>query len=147
MATNFGVMRVPRWVRVALLAVVAVIVLAAGGFWVFAQWAFPPGPEARCEGHERFDAAAWRDTTQAFGPLAIRGCMVDDLLARHGLQGQSRPEVVALLGEPRPTTYFREYDLVYWLGPERGPMSIDSEWLVIRLDAQGRVREHRLVTD
>jgi hypothetical protein len=55
--------------------------------------------------------------------------------------------VVALLGEPRRTRYFRQYDLVYWLGPERGMISIDSEWLVLRLDKRGRVTEERLVTD
>jgi hypothetical protein len=39
----------------------------------------------------------------------------------------------ALLGVPPPTPYFREYDYVYWLGPERGLFSIDSEWLVVKL--------------
>jgi hypothetical protein len=33
---------------------------------------------------------------------------------------------------PPPSEYFREYDYVYWLGPERGFVSIDSEWLVVR---------------
>ncbi|WP_412069317.1 hypothetical protein [Rubrivirga sp. IMCC43871] len=42
--------------------------------------------------------------------------MVDDLLRRHDLVGQSREEVVALLGEPEPTDYFAEYDLVLRLG-------------------------------
>jgi hypothetical protein len=37
--------------------------------------------------------------------------------------------------------------LVYWTGPERGLMSIDSEWLVMRLDGAGRVAEVSLVTD
>ncbi|MBD1864951.1 MULTISPECIES: hypothetical protein [Trichocoleus] len=73
--------------------------------------------------------------------------MVDDLLKRHTLAGKSRSEVIALLGQPGTTDYFQDYDLVYWLGPERGLMSIDSEWLIIRLDAQGRVSEHQLVTD
>lgn len=73
--------------------------------------------------------------------------MVDALLARQELRGRTRPEVVALLGEPDRTDYFRGYDLVYWLGPERGLMSIDSEWLVIRLDRAGRITERRIVTD
>ncbi|HEX8242360.1 MAG TPA: hypothetical protein VF541_02645 [Longimicrobium sp.] len=104
-------------------------------------------PESRCRGHERFSAAVWRDTVQAYAELAPRGCMVDDLLASRDLHGLTRAEVVALLGTPPKTGYFREYDLVYWLGPERGPSSIDSEWLVLRLDAAGRVAEYRLVTD
>ncbi|MBD1868846.1 hypothetical protein H6F95_16340 [Cyanobacteria bacterium FACHB-471] len=73
--------------------------------------------------------------------------MVDNLLKQHTLAGMNRSEVVVLLGEPDMTDYFQDYDLVYWLGPERGLISIDSEWLVFRLDAQGRVSEHQLVTD
>lgn len=63
------------------------------------------------------------------------------------LRGRSRAEIVALLGEPPKTSYFNEYDLVYWLGQKPGLVSIDSEWLVLRLDSMGRVSEYRLVTD
>jgi hypothetical protein len=73
--------------------------------------------------------------------------MVDDLLARYHLVGMTKAAVLHLLGEDPPTGYFREFDLVYWLGPERGLMSIDSEWLVIKLDAKGTVSEASLVTD
>ncbi len=73
--------------------------------------------------------------------------MVDDLLRQNRLVGITRTEVVALLGTPAQTGYFREYDLVYWLGPERGLFSIDSEWLVMRTDSLGRVTEAKLVTD
>jgi hypothetical protein len=73
--------------------------------------------------------------------------MVDDLIASHQLKGRTRAEIVALLDEPRRTVYFQDYDLVYWLGPERAWISIDSEWLVFRLDPTGRVAEYRLVTD
>jgi len=55
--------------------------------------------------------------------------------------------VVDLLGEPPPTEYFKGWDLVYRLGMERGFISIDSEWLVLRLAPGGRVAEARLVTD
>ena len=37
--------------------------------------------------------------------------------------------------------------MVYWLGDERGYMSIDSEWLVVRLDGEGKVAEYRIVRD
>lgn len=43
--------------------------------------------------------------------------------------------------------YYREWDLVYWLGPERGFYSIDSEWLVVRLGPEGRVSDCQLVRD
>jgi hypothetical protein len=105
-----------------------------------------PLPMDRCRVN-RFDAAAWRDSARVYSAAAVRGCMVDDLLDRHPMVGRSRAEVVALLGEPKPTSYFKEYGLVYWLGPERGFISIDSEWLVMRLDSVGRVTEVRLVTD
>ena len=105
-----------------------------------------PLPLDRCVGRQ-FDAALWRDTIRVQSAEAPRGCMVDDLLARRPLVGETRAAVVALLGEPAPTPYFRHYDLVYWLGPERGLMSIDSEWLVMRLDPRGRVSEARVVTD
>ena len=140
-------MKVPKGLRVVFVAVAAVLVLLLGGRWAFGRWLFPPGPEARCAGHARFEASAWRDSVQAFGPLAVRGCMVDAFLAQRNFHDRPRAEVVALLGEPRPTDYFREYDLVYWLGPERGLMGIDSEWLVFRLDGQGRVADYQIVTD
>ena len=140
-------MKVPRWARITLISFVGVAALLVVGIMVLASLTFGPGPEARCVGHERFQLQAWRDTTQIYGPLRIRGCMVDDLLATHDFHGRTRAEVVGFLGEPPETEYFREYDLVYWLGPERGMMSIDSEWLVFRFDSAQRVREYRLVTD
>ena len=73
--------------------------------------------------------------------------MVDDLIERISLRGRTRAQVVELLGEPPKTEYFNDFDLVYWLGPERGIMSIDSEWLVMKLDQNGLVIERRLVTD
>ena len=73
--------------------------------------------------------------------------MVGDLLNRHQLQGMPREEIIEFLGDPENTPYFKAWELVYWLGPERGFLSIDSEWLVIRLDTQRRVAEYCLVTD
>ncbi len=73
--------------------------------------------------------------------------MVDDLLRQSRLVGMQRANVLRLLGEPTRTGYFRQYDLVYWLGPERGLFSIDSEWLVMLTDSAGRVTEAKLVTD
>ena len=86
------------------------------------------------------------DTTLARGKLAIRGCMVDDLLERHELRGMTRAEIVALIGEPDSTRDFPEYDLVYWLGPERGLVGTDSEYLVMKLDKAKRVVSVELIT-
>lgn len=134
---------IPRWLRVALSVTgLAALTLVVGG-WFFLR---SLSPMSRCN-ERRFTSARWNDTTLAFGPVAVRGCLVDDLLRRRELRGRTRTEIIALLGEPPKTDYFRDYDLVYWLGPERGLMSIDSEWLVFRLDASGRVVAYRLVTD
>jgi hypothetical protein len=78
-----------------------------------------------------FDSAKWKAENRR-GADGIRVRMVDDLLRHHTLVGMQRVQLEELLGVPPPTPYFSEYDYVYWLGPERGAFSIDSEWLVVR---------------
>ncbi len=92
-----------------------------------------------------FEPEAWkRENSEA--AAGVRVTMVDDLLKSHRLVGMSRPQIEALLGVPPPTPYFSDYDLVYWLGPERGAFSIDSEWLVVRF-SKGVAVEAEVVTD
>ena len=129
--------------RRSLLVIASIVIVLAVSGWFFIR---SLSPMSRCNEH-RFTTQLWRDSVASFGPKAVRGCIVDDLIRSERLHGRSRAEIVALLGEPPKTDYFRDYDLVYWLGPERGLMSIDSEWLVMRLDSAGRVSEYRLVTD
>jgi hypothetical protein len=94
--------------------------------------------------HRRFDSAVWKSpSTQA----TVRLQMADDLTHHHKLIGLTRMEVVTLLGEPPKTEYFKGFDLVYLLGPERGFISIDSEWLVIRLGEDGRVNSASIARD
>jgi len=78
-----------------------------------------------------FDSSRWKAENRR-GAEGVRVRMVDDLLRRRRLVGMKRAELESLLGSPPPTPYFRDYDYVYWLGPERGLFSIDSEWLVVR---------------
>ena len=92
-----------------------------------------------------FDAAAWRGEKTLTNDVRIR--MVDDLLRRHSFRGMTREQVTAIAGDPDKTEYFKNWDLVYWLGPERGWMSIDSQWLVFRLDSQKKVADYRIVRD
>jgi hypothetical protein len=94
---------------------------------------------------EKFDATRWNDSSEVAKGARLR--MADGLVQTGALQGKTRAEVVALLGEPPATGYFTDWSLVYWLGPERGFMGIDSEWLVIALDDAGRVGDCRIVTD
>ena len=65
--------------------------------------------------------------------------IVDDLLANHELVGMTEGEILALLGDhDNEAGYFQQQDrFIYWLGSERGLMSIDSEWLI--LDFAGEV--------
>lgn len=92
-----------------------------------------------------FDATAWQGEKTMTNDVRIR--MVDDLLRRHNFRGMTREQVTAIVGESDKTEYFKEWDLVYWLGPERGFMSIDSEWLVFRLDSQKKVTDLRIMRD
>lgn len=91
-----------------------------------------------------FDPIAWRNDAEIGS--GVRQSMADGFIANRSLIGHTRAEVVEMLGEPPDTGYFKQYDLVYWLGDERGFFSIDSEWLVIRID-DGRVIEAEIVTD
>jgi hypothetical protein len=94
-----------------------------------------------------FDSGVWKANPSECSHASVRLRMVDDLLRTEHLQGRSREEVVDLLGEPDDTEYFRDYDMVYRLGLERGWICIDSEWLVLATDENDRVREACLVRD
>lgn len=105
------------------------------------------GEWQRCQGYTQFDAQIWQDPDLALSDRYLRSCMVDDLLASNQLTGLSQAEVVTLLGDPSPQNGFNDYDLVYLLGPEQGFISIDFEWLVIKLDTTGHVSKAQIMTD
>lgn len=88
-----------------------------------------------------FDAEVWRQ-----GETTARQDMLDDLLQNHSPIGLTHQEVIDLLGERSKTHHFSEYDLVYWIGPER-PFMGDSEWFVIRFDEKDFVVEVAVFTD
>lgn len=93
-----------------------------------------------------FDSSVWKSSlSKDSDPLRLR--MVDDLLRRYQFRGMHEHDVIALLGKPPKTNYFADYQLVYWLGPERGFISIDSEWLAVRIGPDQRVAEARIVHD
>ncbi|WP_285765656.1 hypothetical protein [Peribacillus sp. SI8-4] len=57
-------------------------------------------------------------------------------------------EVIALLGPPTDTEYFSaEAANVYFLGAERGFISIDGEWLLLWYDGSGKVVKQAIRTD
>lgn len=133
-----------RWSRI--LAVVGFGGVAIGLGALYAIGAFPTCG-MRCFGRTTFSVAAWRAGAADDGHVPARGCMIDDYLRRYPPVGPSREEIVRQLGVPGEMDYFRGYDLVYWLGPERGLMALDSEWLVVRFDSSGRAAAGKLVTD
>lgn len=77
-----------------------------------------------------------------------RTAIIDDLLETHELKGMTAQEVVDLLGpHDNIAGYFVQEDrYVYYLGPERGWMSIDSEWLLIDFE-NGVVVDHAITRD
>ncbi len=92
-----------------------------------------------------FDADGWKQSEEVEG--SPRLAMVDSLIESRKLEGKTQDEILALLGPPTDTSYFTDWDAVYWLGPERGWLRLDSEWLVLRFDDKGRVFEYQLVRD
>lgn len=94
-----------------------------------------------------FDKAKWLDTESYEKEPYIRLEMVKDLINNRLSQGLSRSEVTDLLGPPTQTEKFAQYDLVYWLGIEKGFIRIDSTWLVIKMDDAAGLVESRTLND
>ena len=109
---------------IAILLAVSLSTLAAVNYWKTR-----PLP---------FDRAVWNAEPADLDDFR-RHRMADWLLKQRRLLGMTRAEIVSMLGEPTETSHFRSYDLVYVLGNERGWISIDSEWLLMRLDGSGHV--------
>ncbi|MFQ4137822.1 hypothetical protein PGN35_016010 [Nodosilinea sp. PGN35] len=117
--------------------------LVVGGLLAKTNW----DEWQHCRGYTQFNFSQWNDPTLSAAPTYVRLCMVDDLVDKYILMGRSQADVIELLGSPEPETSFSDYDMVYVLGPERSFISIDYEWLVIKLDAAGHVNEAKIVTD
>ena len=94
-----------------------------------------------------FNSEGWRQSRGEDTLTPVRLQMIEWLIRSRQLDGLTRSEVVALLGPADDTSYFREWDMVYWLGPNRGLFRIDSDWLVIRYGPNGRVSDYRVVSD
>lgn len=77
-----------------------------------------------------------------------RTSMIDDLLQNQELVGMTEAEILSLLGpHDNALGYFQAEDrYVYYLGPERGLFSMDSEWLLIDF-TDGVVSAYSVTTD
>lgn len=91
-----------------------------------------------------FVSAEWKTHLDDRNPIKLQ--MVHNMLSRHQLIGMSIKDVDELLGKPPKSSYFRDYDYVYWLGPERNFAGIDSEWLGIKFH-DGVVVEVKMLID
>ena len=93
-----------------------------------------------------FNAAKWREAHASINPPA-RLHMVDSLMRSRRLDNLTRPQVQELLGPPNENTSWSDEGLVYWLGPNRGFLRIDSDWFVIRFGPNGRVSDYEITSD
>jgi hypothetical protein len=130
-----------KYLWIGLIVVGVMIATVVGGL----GWGFYGEEIKERLNRKRFGQISWQAGQSRTNVTRIQ--MVDDLLRRHSFNGMTRDQVTAIIGEPDQTEYFKDWDMVYWLGPERGYMSVDSEWLVFRLDDQKKVVEHKIVRD
>jgi len=76
--------------------------------------------------------------------------MAHDIIRSRKLIGMSKENVVDLLGPPDRTGRYNrlepDVDLNYSLGPEKGYISIDNEWLTVRFQ-DGKVSEVAVTRD
>ena len=78
-----------------------------------------------------FDSTLWKAHGDWSNPVRVK--MVDDLVARHGIVGQTRAWIEEQLGTPEATHPFEaRCDYVYWLGPARTLVATEFEWLCLR---------------
>jgi hypothetical protein len=95
-----------------------------------------------------FSASWWDVDTEKGTTFKTRYRVADRLAASGRLDDMTREEVIALLGAPvTDVTRLGKHDLIYVLGPERGLISVDYEWLLIDLDPLGKVAKVEVASD
>jgi hypothetical protein len=130
--------------RVAIRGALALLFLAVVGGWWFYRHLVPD----ICGERHQFSAKTWAELANAKLQTPDRACVVDNLLSSGILRGRARAELDSLLGPPTTGGPFSTAgQRTYYLGPERGPFGIDSQWLVIEIDSLGRVTRARVMTD
>lgn len=93
-----------------------------------------------------FDAELWQNDQQI--AEGIRQPMADRIIATKMLDGKTRDEVIEILGQPTEINEeSHDWHFVYYLGPERGFISIDDEWLRIRFSKDGVVEKYAIIPD
>src|SRR6186997_201595 len=125
---------VPRKRGSRVLLAVGGLALAAA-YWVVFHCPLP------------FVASWWNVDAEQGTTLQTRYRVADRLTSSGRLNGMTQTEVVELLGAPADTDKFKDHRLIYVLGPERGFIRIDYEWLAIDFDTAGKVSNVAVVRD
>lgn len=124
--------------KLAVLACITIGIVFGVGFYALM------GRHSR----QPFDSEAWKKA--GVSNACLRKGMLFDLRKKHELTGLSREQIVELLGQPdRVGRYVKaglDKDFNYDLGAEKGFISIDREWLTIKLES-GKVSEVLVTTD
>lgn len=98
-----------------------------------------------------FEREAWLHGTNPNKMYFPRLSMADNLINTGKLDGLTMQQVLDLLGKPnmKDVQWTKEdyFDLLYMLGPERGFISVDSEWLGISFSDHGKVKSYKLIRD
>ena len=92
-----------------------------------------------------FAKASWFAGINDSERPTVRQRMLEDIQSRLVQPGMARTEIITALGNSDTDEYFREHDLVYWIGPD--PSYIDSEWLVIDFDEEDKLVSTAVVID
>lgn len=94
-----------------------------------------------------FDSALWQDEERYYSEPYPRQQMLESVRSEVLVTGQSKEDVVDRLGPPTDTEKFADHGLVYWIGPEKGVISVDYQWLVIDFDEKGGLSSVAVTTD
>ena|SRR5690349_2709550 len=95
-----------------------------------------------------FSASGWDVDTDHGNWLNTRYRIAERFTRSGQLHDMTREEIVGLLGKPvTDVTRLGHHGLIYVLGPERGLLGIDYEWLLIDFDLTGRVSNVEVMTD
>ena len=95
-----------------------------------------------------FNSNTWKNTPATHSLDSMRLRMADDFLKTYRVLGKSKEEIVALIGEPDQTEYFKTRDMVYMLGEEtESYFAIDSQWLVFDVNESDNIIAFEIVTD
>ena len=141
-----------RFVKGQRVRVVFYFLGTAAPLVLLIGWLFLGNSVANRVPHQKFGAEAWRNQEHVEHDHmpSPRLCMVDHLMSSGQLDGLSSHQVIELLGPPHDKNFpfgATSCDIHYYLGPERGFLGIDSEWLFITFGDDSTVDRYWLYRD